>query len=75
MGRHKELPELQQQALAFEMAQPPADKPAAGPPRFIADEPHGLFVAAQRLDQFLRANGLSWVVGCAANWSSSTTPR
>jgi transposase len=62
MGRHKELPDLQQQALAFEITLPPAGKPEAGPARFIDDAPQGLFVGAQRLDQFLQTNGLTWVV-------------
>ena len=62
MGRHKELPELQQQALAFEKASPLAVKPEPGRARFIEDAPDGLFLGAQRLDHFLRENGLGWVV-------------
>jgi transposase len=62
MGRHKELPELQQQALAFEEAPALAVKPEPGGARFIEDAPDGLFLGAQRLDHFLRENGLGWVV-------------
>jgi transposase len=62
MGRHKELPDLQQQALAFELAAPAVGKPEPGRARFIDDAPDRLFVGAQRLDHFLRENGLGWVV-------------
>jgi transposase len=62
MGRHKELPDLQQQVLAFELEPPAAGKAAVGRARFIEDAPDGLFLGAQRLDQFLRTNGLGWVV-------------
>lgn len=62
MGRHTELPELQQQALAFEYAAPVAVKAEPGRARFIDDAPDGLFLGAQRLDHFLRENGLGWVV-------------
>lgn len=62
MGRHRELPDLQQQALAFDVAVAVTEKTAARRPRFIEDAPEGLFVGAQRVDQFLRSNGLGWVV-------------
>lgn len=62
MGRHKELPDLQQQALAFEKAELRAMEPAPERARFIDDAPDGLFVGPQRLDYFLRENGLGWVV-------------
>jgi transposase len=62
MGRHKELPELQQQALAFEQVAAQRVKREPSRARFIDDAPDGLFLGSQRLDHFLRANGLGWVV-------------
>lgn len=62
MGRHKELPDLQQHALAFSTAPSVAVKAVPAAARFIDDTPQGLFIGPQRLDHFLRENGLSWVV-------------
>ena len=33
-----------------------------GDPRFVDDSPHEIFLANERLDRYLQANGLGWVV-------------
>jgi len=63
MGRHKELPDLQQQSLAFGTVERQAEEPAPlRRPRFIDDAPERLFVGEQRVDRFLETNGQGWVV-------------
>lgn len=62
MGRQKQLADLQQRALPFEVPAPPEGKRKRAVERFIDDSPYGLFVGSQRVDRFLHESGLGWVV-------------
>jgi transposase len=61
-GRQKRTPDGSQPVLAFEVPTVPESVRERGCTRFVDDSPYGLFIGAERLDQFLEESGLGWVV-------------
>jgi transposase len=62
--RMQRVPDLAQEVLALGAmpAASPASARAAGEARFVDDAPYQLRLGAQRVDEYLEAHGLGWVV-------------
>ena len=61
-GVSKRVKDQRQRALPFEVEESEVRRPITGR-RFVEDDPSGLYVGEERLDEFLKSGGMGWVVG------------